>query len=73
MVIKKKTRAEVRKKKYAFWMKLWDCVDKYRKILVVKCDNIEARIFHDIRKAIRPHGAVLLMGKNVKRLKSNPI
>jgi len=65
MVLKKKNREEVRKKKYALWMKLWDCVDKYKKILVVKCDNISATIFHDIRQSLRPLGATLVMGKNV--------
>ncbi len=64
MVLKKLNRAEVRKKKYQLWMKLWDCVDKYNKILVVKCDNISASIFHNIRQAIRPLGATLVMGKN---------
>jgi ribosomal protein L10 len=65
MVLKKKNRAEVRKKKVAFWLKLWDCLDKYKKVLVVKCDNIGATIFHDIRIALRPFKAVLVMGKNV--------
>jgi len=65
MVLKKKSRAEVRKKKYILWTKLWACVDKYKKILIVKCDNISASIFHDIRKALRPLGATLVMGKNV--------
>lgn len=64
MVLKKKTRAEVRKKKYAFWVKLWDYMDKYKKILVVKCDNIGAAIFHNIRQALRPLGATMLLGKN---------
>ena len=64
MVLKKKNREEVRKKKYAFWLKLWDCLEKYTKVLVVKCDNIGANIFQEIRVAIRPLGATLLMGKN---------
>ena len=65
MVQKKKTRAESRKKKYALWTKLWDCVDKYKKVIVVKCSNISASVFHDLRQALRPLGAVILMGKNV--------
>ncbi len=64
MVVKKKNRGEVRKKKYAFWLKLWDCLERYNKVLVVKCDNISASIFQDIRQAIRPLGATLVMGKN---------
>ena len=64
MVLKKKSRAEVRKKKYAFWIKLWDCLEKYKKILVVKYDNISASIFQNIRQSLRPLGATLLMGKN---------
>jgi hypothetical protein len=66
MVLKKKNRVEVRKKKFALWNKLWDCLDKYKKILVVKCDNISASIFQDVRQAIRPLGATLIMGKNVR-------
>jgi ribosomal protein L10 len=62
---KKKSRIEARKKKYALWGKLWNCVDNYKKILLVSCHNIGASIFHDIRQAIRPFGAVLVMGKNV--------
>lgn len=64
MVLKKKTREEVRKKKFALWVKLWECLDKYTKVMVVKCDNISARIFHDIRVILRPFKAVLVMGKN---------
>ena len=64
MVLKKKTRVEVRKKKYTLWLKLWDCLDKYKKVLAVKCSNITAHIFHDIRQALRPYDAVIVMGKN---------
>lgn len=64
---KKKTRMETRKKKYALWTKLWDYVDKYKKVIVVKCSNISASVFHDLRQALRPLGAVILMGKNVPR------
>lgn len=73
MVLKTKTRAEVRKKKYALWVKLWNCVDKYKKVLVVKCDNISASIFHNIRQAIRPLGATLVMGKNVRFVPPYPL
>jgi ribosomal protein L10 len=65
MVQKKKTRAESRRKKYALWTKLWDCVDKFKKVIVVQCSNITANVFHDLRKALRPLRAVILMGKNV--------
>jgi large subunit ribosomal protein LP0 len=68
MVLKKKNREEVRKKKYALWMKLWTCLEKYKKVLVIKCDNIGASIFHNIRQALRPFGAVIVMGKNVRTL-----
>lgn len=64
MVQKKKTRAESRRKKYALWTKLWDCVDKFKKVIVVQCSNITANVFHDLRKALRPLRAVILMGKN---------
>ena len=62
---KKKTRVEARKKKYALWVKLWSSVDKYKKILLVSCHNIEACIFHNIRQALRPYNAIMVMGKNV--------
>ena len=65
MVHKKKTRVEARRKKLALWGKLWNYVDKYKKVIAVKCSNISASIFHDLRQAIRPFGAVILMGKNV--------
>lgn len=73
MVLKKKNREEVRKKKYALWVKLWESLDKYKKVLVVKCDNIGATIFHDIRKALRPFGAIMVMGKNVSVALSNKL
>jgi len=63
-MVLKKNKAEVRKKKFAFWIKLWECLDKYNKVIVVKCDNITAAAFQNIRQAIRPLGATLLMGKN---------
>lgn len=64
MVLKKKTREDVRKKKYALWLKLWECLDKYNKVLVFTCTNIGAHIIHDIRQAIREYNAVIVMGKN---------
>ena len=62
---KKKSRIESRKKKFALWVKLWDAADKYKKILLVSCHNIGASIFHNIRQALRPYGAIMVMGKNV--------
>lgn len=64
MVLKKKSRVEVRKKKFELWKKLWDCLDKYKKVIAVRCNHITARIFHDIRQALRPLNAVVVMGKN---------
>lgn len=66
MVLKKKNRVEVRKTKYALWNKLWKCVDNYKKVLIVKCDNISASIFQDVRQSLRELGATLIMGKNVR-------
>lgn len=57
-------REESRKKKFALWLKLWKYLDDYKKILVVRCSNLSATLFQDIRQAIRPLGATILMGKN---------
>lgn len=62
--IKKKSRKEQREKKFELWKRMWEYIDTYQKVLVVKCNNISAKIFDDIRMSLRPLGAVLIMGKN---------
>lgn len=57
-------REESRKKKFALWLKLWKYLDDYKKILVVRCSNLSATLFQEIRQALRPLGANILMGKN---------
>lgn len=57
-------REESRKKKFALWVKLWKYLDEYKKVLVVKCSNVSANLFQEIRQNIRPLGATILMGKN---------
>jgi len=57
-------REETRKKKFELWIRLWKYLDDYKKILVVKCSNVSSTIFQDIRQALRPLGATILMGKN---------
>eukprot|EP00826_Nyctotherus_ovalis_P028135 TRINITY_DN2217_c0_g1_i2.p1 TRINITY_DN2217_c0_g1~~TRINITY_DN2217_c0_g1_i2.p1 ORF type:complete len:331 (+),score=130.78 TRINITY_DN2217_c0_g1_i2:123-1115(+) len=57
-------REESRKKKFALWLRLWKYLDEYKKILVVRCSNLTATLFQDIRQALRPLGATILMGKN---------
>lgn len=57
-------REDSRKKKFALWIRLWKYLDEYKKILVVKCSNVSATLFQQIRHAIRPLGATILMGKN---------
>lgn len=57
-------REETRKKKFELWLRLWKYLDDYKKILIVRCSNVTASVFQDIRKALRPLGAHILMGKN---------
>jgi len=51
-------------RKQAYFGKLLKLLEEYTQIIVVTCDNVGSSHMQDIRKALRPHGAVLLMGKN---------
>jgi large subunit ribosomal protein LP0 len=62
---KKLKVSEKRAKKLKSWIKLWNCLDKYEKILIVQCDNVGSKQFQDIRVSLRPLGAEVFMGKKV--------
>jgi len=51
-------------RKQAYFDKLQKLLEEYSQIVVVGCDNVGSSHMQEIRKALRPHGAVLLMGKN---------
>jgi len=51
-------------RKQAYFAKLLKLLEEYTQIIVVACDNVGSSHMQEIRKALRPHGAVLLMGKN---------
>jgi large subunit ribosomal protein LP0 len=51
-------------RKQAYFEKLLKLLEEYTQIIVVTCDNVGSSHMQEIRKALRPYGAVLLMGKN---------
>lgn len=55
---------EKRIKKDKFFKRIYDTFDKYKKALLVKCDNISARQIHATRKELRENDSLMLMGKN---------
>jgi large subunit ribosomal protein LP0 len=51
-------------KKDKFFKRIYDTFDKYKKALLVKCNNISARQIHATRKELRENDSLMLMGKN---------
>lgn len=64
-----KKKSEKRVKKEAYWRKLWEVTDTYKKAILVDCDNVSSKQINKIRLALRPLDAVLVMGKNVSPLR----
>ncbi len=60
---KKKSEKRIKKEKY--WKKLFDITDKYKKAILVDCDNVSSKQINMIRHKLRPINAVMIMGKNV--------
>jgi ribosomal protein L10 len=60
-----KKKSEKRIKKEAYWQKLWELTDKYKKAVLVDVDNVSSKQINDIRRSLRPLGAKMIMGKNV--------
>ena len=68
MAVKKKS--EKRLKKEAYWKKLWELTDKYKKAVLVDVDNVSSKQINKIRLALRPYDATVVMGKNVSLFNS---
>lgn len=60
-----KKKSEKRIKKEAYWKKLFELTDKYKKAILVDCDNVSSKQINTIRIKLRPLDAVMIMGKNV--------
>ena len=60
-----KKKSEKRIKKEEYWQRLWDLTDTYKKAVLVDVDNVSSKQLNDIRHALRPLHAVMIMGKNV--------
>jgi len=60
----KEKKSEKRTKKEAYWKKLSEITDKYKKAIMVDCDNVSSKQLNLIRLKLRPLNAVMIMGKN---------
>ena len=60
-----KKKSEKRIKKENYWKKLHELTDKYKKAILVDCDNVSSKQINTIRIKLRPLDAVMIMGKNV--------
>lgn len=72
------SKGDGRTKKEAYFTKLYSYLDEYKTIFIVSVDNVGSNQMHQIRKAMRGTG-VVLMGKNTmvrralrNRLTENP-
>ena len=66
---KKKTEKRIKKEEYR--AKLIKLADEFKKAVFVDCDNVSSAQINKIRHALRPQGAVMLMGKNVRQYLKN--
>lgn len=57
-------KQNAREKKFAVWLKLWEYLDGDYKILFLNTSDITATLLQDVRKAIEPLGASILVAKN---------
>ncbi|CAI2374157.1 unnamed protein product [Moneuplotes crassus] len=55
---------ERKARKTKFFERVYNIFDKYKRALLVQCDNISARQIHDCRKELRAGNSLMLMGKN---------
>lgn len=62
-----KKKSEKRIKKESYWKKLFDLTDKYKKAILVDCDNVSSKQINTIRIKLRDLDAVMIMGKNVTK------
>jgi ribosomal protein L10 len=63
-MVAKKTPKRIKKEVY--WTKLWELAEKYKKVILVDCDNVSGQQICSIRMKLRSLDAVMLMGKNVR-------
>ena len=66
MAVKKKS--EKRLKKEAYWKRLNDLTEKYKKAVLVDVDNVSSKQLNKIRLELRSLDAIMIMGKNVSYL-----
>lgn len=66
MVAKKKSEKRIKKENY--WKTIWKLTDEYKKAVLVDCDNVSSKQITKIRHSLRNINAVMLMGKNVRKL-----
>jgi ribosomal protein L10 len=66
MAVKKKS--EKRLKKEAYWKRLNDLSEKYKKAVLVDVDNVSSKQLNKIRLELRSLDAIMIMGKNVSYL-----
>lgn len=59
-----KKKSDKRIKKEAYWQRLWELTDKYKKAILVDVDNVSSKQLNEIRRNLRPLGAKMVMGKN---------
>jgi large subunit ribosomal protein LP0 len=57
-------KSEKRIKKEGYWKKLWGITDRYKKAVLVDCDNVSSKQINAIRIKLRDVDAVMIMGKN---------
>jgi large subunit ribosomal protein LP0 len=63
------SKQEKKAKKVAYRARMLDLLAEYKRVLVVKADNVSSNQFHQLRKDLRGR-AIILMGKNTQQRKS---
>ncbi len=61
-------KSEKRIKKEAYWKRLQQLTEKYKKAVLVDCDNVSSKQINTIRIKLRALDAKMIMGKNVNVL-----
>jgi len=59
-----KKKSEKRIKKETYWKKLHSLTEKYKKAILVDCDNVSSKQINTIRIKLRALDAKMIMGKN---------
>lgn len=61
-----KKKSEKRIKKENYWKRLWELTEEYKKAILIDVDNVSSKQITKIRHRLRPIGAHMVMGKNVR-------